>query len=209
MQLNTLTNQTIALAGIAQAAALAEQLAVNGTAEQAALNASVGSILKIDAPDVLSIFGGLEGLRLGLTILGQQLNGSKIAHPAQARYAASLVFLEKQLRTHTGIQKTISQGIEKAQLQSEQFGLLHDNVFACLGDVYYSTISTLTPRIMVNGEESYLRRADIVNKIRTILLAGIRAARLWRQCGGTRWKFLLLRKKLQAELAHLLSQLPA
>ena len=60
---------------------------------------------------------------------------------------------------------------------------------------------------MVNGEQAYLGRTDIVNKIRALLLAGIRSAMLWKQCGGTRWKFLFFRKKLQLEIENLLTQL--
>ena len=97
-------------------------------------------------------------------------------------------------------------GITKAQAQSEHFGLLHENILANLGEVYQSTISTLQPRIMVNGEQEYLSRPDIANKIRACLLAGIRSAILWKQCGGARWKFLLYRKKIQAELQQLLKQ---
>jgi len=59
---------------------------------------------------------------------------------------------------------------------------------------------------MVNGDQEYLSRPDIVNKIRACLLAGIRSAILWKQCGGTRWKFLFYRKKIQAELQKLLQQ---
>lgn len=207
MQLNTLTNQAIALAGIAQAAALAEQLAVTGSADPLALQASVGSILKVNADNVPDVFGGLNGVKLGITELARQLSGTKIAHPEQARYAASLVFLEKQLSKQPALLKAISAGIEKAQFQSEHFGLLHENVLASLGDLYHSTISTLQPRIMVNGEEAYLSRPDIVNKIRTVLLAGIRSTLLWRQCGGSRWKFIFFRKKLQDELQRLLGQM--
>ncbi|MCX7088089.1 MAG: high frequency lysogenization protein HflD [Methylococcales bacterium] len=207
MQLNTLTNQTIALAGIAQAAALAQQLAVTGRADPEALQSSVGSILKINADNVIDVFGDLSGLKLGLTELANQLTGTKIANPEQARYAASLVFLEKKLSNQPAMLNTISIGIEKAQSQSEQFGLLHENVLANLGDLYHSTLSTLQPRIMINGDEVYLSRPDVVNKVRTVLLAGIRATLLWRQCGGSRWKFIFFRKKLQAEIQHLLAQI--
>jgi high frequency lysogenization protein len=59
---------------------------------------------------------------------------------------------------------------------------------------------------MVNGDADYLSRVDIANKIRACLLAGIRSVLLWRQCGGTRWKFLFHRKKMQVELERLLKQ---
>lgn len=206
MQLNTLTNQTIALAGIAQAAALAQQLATTGKADTDALQASIGSILKVNSDSVTDIYGGLPGVRFGLGELAIQLTGNKIANPEQARYAASIVFLERQLSKQPAMLKTISIGIDKAQAQSEYFGLLHENVLASLGDLYHTTISTLQPRIMINGEQEYLTQPDIVNKIRSVLLAGIRSAMLWRQCGGSRWKFLFFRKKLQDEIQRLSQQ---
>jgi len=206
MQLNTITNQTIALAGIAQAAALVHQLATTGKADTVALEASIGSILKIDSASVLDIYGGLNNLKLGLEQLDTQMTGYKITEPQHARYCASLVFLENRLAKEPKMLNTIQIGIVKAQAQAEQFGLLHENVFANLGNIYQETLSTLQPRIMVNGEHDYLSRADIANKIRACLLAGIRSALLWKQCGGTRWKFLFCRKKMQTELQRLLKQ---
>ena len=135
------------------------------------------------------------------------MTGFKIANPEQARYAASLVFLESQLDTQPAMLKTIFIGIDRAQAQAEHFGLLHENVLANLGDIYHSSISTLQPRIMVNGEQEYLSKPDVVNKIRACLLAGIRSAILWKQCGGTRWKFIFFRKKIQIEIQLLLKQL--
>ncbi|WP_031435870.1 high frequency lysogenization protein HflD [Methylobacter tundripaludum] len=206
MPLNTITNQTIALAGIAQAAALVQQLATTGSADSSALEASIASLFVNDEHGVENVYGGLSGLKLGLEQLNDQMTGLKIANPEQARYAASLVFLENQLSRQPAMLKTIFTGIERAQTQSEHFGQLHENVLANLGDIYHTTISTLQPRIMVNGEQEYLSKPDVVNKIRACLLAGIRSAILWKQCGGTRWKFLFYRKKIQAELQKLLQQ---
>ena len=206
MQLKTITNQTIALAGVAQAAALVQQLATTGKADAVAFEASIASVLKIDSASVLDIYGGLDNLKLGLEQLNAQMTGYKIADSQQARYAASLVFLQHRLAEEPKMLSTIQAGIIKAQAQSEQFGLLHENVLANLGSLYQETLSTLQPRIMVNGDADFLSRADIANKIRACLLAGIRSVLLWRQCGGTRWKFLFHRKKMQTELTRLLKQ---
>ncbi|MEE7627032.1 high frequency lysogenization protein HflD [Methylobacter sp. Wu8] len=207
MSLNTITNQTIALAGIAQTAALVQQLATTGAADTKALEASIGSLFVSDEHGVANVYGGLPGLKLGIERLNDQMSGLKIANPEQARYAASLVFLENQLSKQPAMLKTIFAGIERAQSQSEHFGLLHENVLANLGNIYHTTISTMQPRIMVNGEQEYLSKPDVVNKIRACLLAGIRSAILWKHCGGARWKFLFYRKKIQAELQILLKQL--
>ncbi|MEY3881069.1 MAG: lysogenization regulator HflD [Pseudomonadota bacterium] len=207
MPSNTITNQTLALAGVAQAVALVQQLATTGTVDSIAFEASIGSLFTSDEQGVAQVYGGLSGLKLGIAQLNDQMTGFKISNPEQARYAASLVFLENQLAKQPSMLKTIFSGIDRAQAQADHFGLLHENVLANLGDIYHTTISTLQPRVMVNGEQEYLSRPDIVNKIRACLLAGIRSAILWKQCGGTRWKFLFFRKKIQAEIQQLLKQL--
>lgn len=207
MELNTLTNQTIALAGIAQVAVLVQQLATTGTCDQTAMEASIGSILKIDSDSVGDIYGGLAGLKLGLEQLDGQITGDKAPNPEQARYAAAIVFLERKLSDHKDMLNAIQTGIVKVQAQTEQFGVLHGNVIASLGSLYQSTISTLQPRVMVNGDQTYLSRPDIASKVRALLLAGVRSALLWRQCGGSRWKFIFYRKKIQAELQYLLKQI--
>ncbi len=207
MSLKTITNQAIALAGIAQASSLVQQLARKGTADSSAQEASIGSILKIDADSVVDVFGELGNLKYGLLQLEKQLSGQSIPDPDQAHYAASFIYLEKQLSNRPEMLSTLQTGIKKAQAQAEHFGLMHENVLANLGDLYHSTISTIPPRIMVKGEQEYLSNQAIVNKIRALLLAGIRATLLWRQCGGARWKFLLFRNKLQDEIKFLRAQI--
>ena len=207
MSLNTLSNQTIALAGIAQACSLVHQLAGTGTCPITALEASIASLLKIDADSVVDVYGGLIGVEHGLQQLTTQLGSRVLASPEQARYAAQIVYLQKQLIKQPDMQKTIQAGVSKAQAQAEHFGILHENVLANLADVYHSTISTMQPRIMVQGDQQYLGNQSTVNKIRALLLAGIRATLLWRQCGGSRWKLLFFRKKIQDEAKFLLTQI--
>lgn len=207
MSLKSITNQTIALAGISQACLLVQQIANNGTADSTAIETSINSILKLDSGGVIEIYGDLKHLKPGLKQLQKQLANRTIANPEQARYAASLVFLEKQLSKRQDLLNKITIGVKKAQAQSEAYGVLHENVLANLGDLYHSTISTLQPRIMVNGDPDILGQTHIANKIRALLLSGIRATLLWRQCGGARWRFLFFRKQIQDEIEFLLTQI--
>jgi len=117
------------------------------------------------------------------------------------------VHLQKQLGQNREMLNTIRIGITKAQTQAEHFGVMHENVLANLADIYHSTISTLQPRIMINGDQQHLGNQTVVNKIRALLLAGIRASLLWRQCGGSRWHLILSRKKLQDEAKRLQSHI--
>jgi len=208
MTLNSITNQAIALAGVSQVCLLVQQLASTGTAQQETLETSLNSLLKLNSDSVLDIYGGdLINVKPGLEQLKRQLTSRTIADPEQAKYAAALVFLEKQLANRPEMLKQITTGIEKAEFQAETYGVTHENVLANLGDIYHSTISTLQPRIMVNGKEEFITQPALINKIRTLLLAGIRSALLWRQCGGARWKFLFFRSKLQEEVDYLLTQI--
>ncbi|MBS3964973.1 MAG: high frequency lysogenization protein HflD [Methylomonas sp.] len=197
MSLITLENQTIALAGIAQACGLVNDLAGTGSAHHDAMMASVGSVLKIDADSVIEIYGGLTGIAYGLERLENQLSSRSTANPQQARYAAQLVYLHKQLVQKPHMLQSIRASITRAQAQAEHFGILHENVLANLADVYHSTVSTLQPRIMVYGDQQHLGNPATVNKIRSLLLAGIRSTMLWRQCGGSRWKLLFARNKIR------------
>lgn len=129
-----------------------------------------------------------------------------MANLNQGRYAVTLVFLVKLLNKKPDLLDKINLSVQKAQAQAEIYGVIHENVLSRLGDLYYNTVGTLHPRIMVNGNETYLTQPAIVNKIRALLLAGIRATILWRQCGGSRWRFLIYRKKLQNEIKFLLKE---
>lgn len=200
----TLVNQTIALAGLTQAVYLVQRIARTGSADADDMESSLASILKLNPEDVLDVYGGLEKVRTGLKVLEKQLGAPDQVDTELGRYAAALVYLERKLQKHTGMQDRIRSGVEKATAQAAHFGLLHDNVLANLADLYQETISHLRPRVMVVGEPSHLNNPANANRIRALLLAGIRSAVLWRQCGGARWKFLWYRRRMQDEVRRLL-----
>jgi high frequency lysogenization protein len=65
----------------------------------------------------------------------------------------------------------------------------------------------MKPRIMVSGDAVYLQNSDNVNRIRALLLSGIRAAMLWRQIGGRRRQLLFSRQKYVDNCKNLLDKL--
>jgi len=89
----------------------------------------------------------------------------------------------------------------------EFFSLMHENIFAKLGALYKETISTLEPKIIVQGEQPYLSNESNASKVRALLLAGIRSAVLWRQCNGSRWHILFGRKQYINEAKVMLTEL--
>ncbi len=112
------------------------------------------------------------------------------------RYAVSLMFLERQLMRSPKMLAKVRDGIDAATLQSEHFPVTHENVLARLADTYATTVSQLRPRIMVQGKPEYLNTPANANRIRALLLAGMRAAVLWRQLGGNRLRLLWTRKSI-------------
>jgi high frequency lysogenization protein len=207
MSFKTLTYQSIALAGVAQSVYLVHQLATAGKADTEAFKTSIASLLIFDVDNPVDIYGGLAGVKTGLQQLQKQLSTNHLTNPDQARYAASLVFLESKFSEYPDMQTKVHNKLEVAHGQSEHFGATHENVLANMADIYHTTVSTLAPRIMVNGDPSYLSSPEIINKIRSLLLAGIRSTMLWKQCGGSRWRFLFFRQKMLIEVEFLLAEL--
>jgi high frequency lysogenization protein len=211
------TDRILALAGLFQAARLAQQLAREGRAETSTLAASVQSLLIIDAPTTESVYGGARGVRPGLELLRDKLAGGNTdTNDVEiARYVIGMIHLESQLRRRPEIQDAIRRGIEATREQMKFFEAaengetLHPRLVEKLAELYTQTISTLTPRIMVNGEHGHLSNPLIAAKVRAALFAGIRSAFLWHQLGGSRWQLLFSRKKIAGEAANILENLGA
>ncbi len=198
-------DQTLALAGVFQASYLVHQVACHGMADSAAMEASIASIFKVDADNVEDVYGTAQRVSTGLRQLRDQIKGSSGQHAQQTRYVAALLFLQHKLMRRPPMLGQLQAGIERATAQAEHYPILHANVLANLADLYQNTISTLAPRIMVAGEQMHLANPGNANRVRSLLLAGIRSAVLWRQCGGSRWRLLLGRRKVLREAEALLA----
>ena len=200
----TLTHQAIALAGLSQAVLLVQQIARRGSADRDAMKTSIGSTLKIDADDILDVYGGLSGLETGLRQMERQLAEPRQVDPELARYASTLIFLEGQVMKRPEMVDAIGVAVQRAQAAAERSGdILDDGVFEALAYGYQQTLSQLKPRVMVSGEQRYLSEQRNSDRIRALLLAGVRSALLWRQAGGVRWKLLFVRSSLQREARRL------
>jgi len=201
-------DQLIALAGIFQAAYLTDQIANSGMADASAINTSIYSLFQIDAESVSAVYDGVENLQIGLRQLDKEMESINLQGSEITRYVLTLMHLEQKLSKNPRMIKQITDAINLATQRLDHFPMLHSNIIALLADSYASTISTLQPRIMVNGEPEYLQNSDNANKIRALLLAGIRSTMLWRQCGGSRIKLLFNRKKTIKQAQRLLKNLP-
>ncbi|HCK81483.1 MAG TPA: high frequency lysogenization protein HflD [Candidatus Competibacter sp.] len=198
-------DRAIALAGVLQAAGLVRDIARRGQANPEDVGACLESLLKIDAASSSDVYGGLQRLRSGLRLLEQQLGNPRDME--LTRYAVALLGLERKLARRADLLKAIGAGLEEAMQNLAHFPLNHSNTVARFADLYLKNISTLSPRIMVNGDPVHLNNSENANRIRALLLAGIRAATLWRQSGGGRLTLLLRRNPLLRETRMLLARL--
>ena len=202
------SDRVLAFAGIVQACQCAQQIAKTGIVDTDSLTACVHSIFVIDAKNCHDIFNAGDQLRRGLKCTEALLSKSGNADRNELmRYIISIIQLERSLNKNPAMLAEVSNGISKAQQQSEHFSMLHNNVLASLAGLYSDTLSTLKPRIMINGEEMHLTHPDNANKIRSLLLAAIRSAVLWRQSGGSRLQLLFSRKRYLTESKKLIENL--
>lgn len=193
-------SRVIALAGVLQACRLVHDLASRGRADAAATQASLDSVFRIDADSAADVFGGLAGARFGLETLLAQFDGAKRNLPL-TRLVLGVLRLERRLARNPRMLADLRSGIEGIQRQVEHFGTTHATVQTRLADLYVATLSQLRPRVIVHGNPVNLSNTQLVEQIRALLLAAVRAAVLWRQVGGSQIR-LLLRRREYAMLAR-------
>lgn len=200
-------DQTLALAGIYQAASLVKQIANKGTANSAQVESSLETLFRFDANNVEEVFGSVAGVGHGLKVLQQHLSDKTSRDIEITKYVISLIMLEKKLSANNSVLDEISKRLNDIASQFDFFSLNHENTYAKLGQLYKDTISTLGPKIIVSGEQPHLSNEHNASKVRALLLAGIRSAVLWRQCGGSRWQFLFGRKAYLSECEKILARI--
>lgn len=199
------TERTAALAGVTQAAALVHQLAHSADLDDAALDTTLGTIFRPDAADSRNLFLGLGGLEMGFAVAAHLLGRNLDTNTSIiGRYALALLRIERRLAGRRQLHDELDQGITRIARQVEFFGGIRQRrVIANLGDLYTETAGQLKPRIMVRGDAGRLQDPANVDLIRATLLGGLRAARLWRQQGGSVWTLLFGHRRLQREALRL------
>ena len=201
-------NRALALAAIFQTASLVKDLAWRGHCDDHEFEIMIGSLFAFDVETPAEIYRGEANLRTGLERIEVQLkSGGKPPDMELTRYGIGLIFLERKLQARPDMLQALGEGLKAAERQVEYFNLAHESVIARLAEVYQDTISRLGPRIIVQGEQTHLSNPNVAARIRATLLAGIRAAVLWRQAGGSRWKLLFGRIRLIQEARDQLHRL--
>lgn len=202
--LNSVRNRAISLAAVYQATELVHGIAETGRCDSAKARAMLNSVLDLNAEDFDQIYPNLRLLEDGLKRVVTPVDSNK--NMVIAKYGALLIHLSRKLLDNSEMQQRVSEGLDDCNAQRVHLDLMDNSFVARVADVYFQTISTLQPRVMISGDPLHLENPTNTNLIRALLLAGIRAGVLWHQCGGGRWKLLFERSRLQQEALTLLGK---
>jgi high frequency lysogenization protein len=192
-----LEEQTIALAGVVQAARIVDQLSKTGSYPLEFLEPSVHSLFEFDPPRVEDVYGSVAGVKLGLHNLASLLASRQEQENRDlVRYLFNLLYLERKFSADPGMMSVVRSRLEHASFRAEHFAGHVNDICHSVSGIYQDTLSKLKFRVKVTGSAQHLQDSRNADVIRTLLLAGIRSAHLWRQVGGRRWRLLFQRKAL-------------
>lgn len=202
-------DRTLAIAGVFQAAHLVHELAHHGRCDSESARHSTDSLFEFDPETVEAVYGGLEGVETGLRVLLAQLEEPAQRNLEVTRYVIALIHHGNKLLQDRQRFEALGHDLEELAEKSSLFGTEGFSRNAQLAHLYQQYISPVEPKIMVRGEPMYLQNPQIAEQIRGLLLAGIRAAVMWRQCHGRRWHLLIRRRRTAEIIRELLDTLPS
>ncbi len=204
-------DQTLTFAAICQVASHVQNISRLGTIDEEQFSLLLHSLIEMTPENTLAVYGGdITNLKLGLKLITEHLgdssttNKAKEKDPEFTRYVISLINLERRLVKHPKQLSLLGERLEASKRQLEHYPITSDTLIASFASIYSDLISPLAARIQVTGEPSILKQKNNQHKIRALLLAGIRAAVLWRQVGGKRRTILFSRKKIVNSAKQLL-----
>lgn len=201
----------IALAGVFEAASLVRSLAQTGTCDTASYEALVRTLFIFEPKTTRDVYNNdisclLEGLTALSRISHNQLDN---AATETVRYALSLLALQKQLAKQPDMLEVIRSRLNHIQYNQNHFSDDASQLAGSISGLYQDTLSTLKFRIQVNGNMQHLKQNAVSDKVRTLLLAGIRSAMLWRQLGGNKWQIIFGRSEIEKHSEALLAEIKA
>ncbi len=196
---------TLALAGVFQATELVRQAATHGTWSGYAATTCLDSLFAVQSDSIDDVYGDTSHLHLGIETLVAVLEGENQQLDC-LRYAVGLLQIERKFRRKNALQDKVGKALLDLSGQYDELELHEKQDLQAEGiaRLYSETISSISPRIVVNGRPQYLQAVRTVNWIRTLLFCGLRSAVLWHQLGGGRWNLMFGRKQLLSEARSLL-----
>lgn len=191
-------HQVMALAAMCQVAKQVQKIAQYGSANDSDLDVLFTSIVETSPASPADVYQGKHNLRDGYKTLMAQLTAGAQKDVEIVKYVGGLMQLERILNSEPKSLAELGRRIDDIHRRLDHFAITDDTVVAGLADIYSSVLSPLGHRIQVYGKPELLKQQQTQNKIRALLLAGIRSAVLWRQMDGKRRHFFFAKRKIIA-----------
>ena len=210
--------QTLSLAAVVHTVQLVRELA-RTSAPYPAMNGLINPQFLLNASSFAVIFPDLRLVRPGLESLALRTRQVRPGETEEVtRYTRSKLKLRPKLIADTCMQLRLSTRLQsisplsdphwQIENHSENIGASEiERSFKALATLYRDTIRTLPYRIQVQGKVEHLKDERIANRIRALLLAGIRFAVLWHQKGDRLWQLFILRGRINRIAASMLENL--
>lgn len=194
--MNNIKAQTLAMSGMLQAINQVDLIAQRGEFNGTAFYCCMESLFVFDADTSDDIYQDKAALSTGIHALIAFLGSEETPISKNTYYYLfSLLKISKVLLRNKAMTDQIFQGLQQIEARNTEFQMEMSAMVPKIDELYQNSISKLSPRIIVRGEQAYLRNSENAARIRVLLLASIRAAVLWQQSGGTKWRLLLFRKR--------------
>ena len=200
-------DKTLALAAIFQAAGLANELARKGSTDSSVEAFLTQTVLVMDTDNISEIYPSIDGLKPGLRWLEGCLleQGRGLQNAGEIiRIALGVIQVEGQFSQHEGVQNTLRtrlENINRQRVMSPDMSSTELNNL--LGSAYVDSLGQLRFRVQIRGDAKQLQAPGMAERIRAILLAGVRAAWLWRRLGGRRWHLIFTRGQILREIREI------
>lgn len=198
--------EAIALAALFQCCSQIYRVANTGYQDDNALACLMRSIVVTNPKTIEDIYS-LDNLKVGFSQIIDSFDKGNVAKTINTieitKMALKIISLSIQLMRNGKVFDRLSFEIDDI---SQRILLEHENFLEAdtsvinsseiihqFGTLYKSLISPNFSKLLIYGNEQCLRAPENQEKIRALLLAGIRAVILWRQVGGRR-RFLVFRR---------------
>jgi len=197
-------SQTISLAAIYQSCYIVKKVAWHGEFDENHLTILINSLFINNPTSMNDIYTDTKKLSVGLNSLKNQLTGINKDHEIY-NYFSSLLNLSRSLEKNVKVITNIQEGLSllKDSFSNNQINI--DDKSTKIANLYMSTLSKIEPRIIVSGDNKYLKNPMIASKIRTSLFTGLRSVFLWKEFGGSKIKNFFFKSKILLEINRILA----
>lgn len=189
--------QTITIAAICQSALMIQQIAKGKPYDDNAFECLMTSVMITNPNSVFDVYNSITDISDGSRLMVHQLSGQTTAKDVEVtRYIAGIMSLSKKLLKNNKALSRLKSSLEDIERRLAHFEITSPSIIQNFAESYSEAISPIGQKIQVIGTPDILRQPTVQAKVRALLLAGIRAAVLWRQIGGKRRQFIFGRKAI-------------